>query len=170
VNGLILSFVGYGGLARAPTLLPTQQLFLIGGSFSLPGYDFDQFGGDQALLLTGSVGFILPFLRQPMPISKTLALPAINPNIAVLAYVGWTGASNATAQASLDRLGTRVTSDNQTVPFSGWACSATSSGSGWPGLSRPTGTGPSSSRSASTCNDLAGGGTRCSRACPRWAG
>jgi hypothetical protein len=36
----------------------------------------------------------------------------------VLAYVGWTGASNATAQASLDRLGTRVNSDNQTVPFS----------------------------------------------------
>ena len=118
VKGLILSFVGYGGLVRAPTLIPTQQLFLIGGSFSLPGYDFDQFGGDQALLLTGSVGFILPFLRQPIPVSKKLALPAINPNIAVLGYAGWTGASNATAQASLDRLGTRVNSDNQTVPFS----------------------------------------------------
>jgi hypothetical protein len=118
VNGLILSFVGYGGLSRAPTLLPTQQLFLIGGSFSLPGYDFDQFGGDQALLLTGSAGFILPFLRQPIPVSKKLALPALNPNITMLAYVGWTGASNATAQASLDRLGTRVNSDNQTVPFS----------------------------------------------------
>jgi hypothetical protein len=118
VGGLILSFVGYGGIARAPTAIPTQQLFLIGGSFTLPGYDFDQFGGDQALLLTGSVGFILPFLRQPIPVSKKLALPAINPNINLIAYVGWTGASNATAQASLNQLGTRVNSDNQVVPFS----------------------------------------------------
>ena len=118
VGGLILSFVGYGGIVRAPTAIPTQQLFLIGGSFTLPGYDFDQFGGDQAMLLTGSVGFILPFLRQPIPVSKKLALPAINPNINLIAYVGWTGASNATAQASLNQLGTRVNSDNQVVPFS----------------------------------------------------
>ena len=116
-SGLLLTFVGYGGVATAPTALPTQQLFLIGGDFTLPGYDFDQFGGSRALLLTGSIGYVLPFLKQPIPVSKKLALPAINPNINLIGYVGWTGASDI-GQAALDRLGTRVNSDNQVVPYS----------------------------------------------------
>ena len=117
VAGLLLSFVGYGGIATAPTTLPTQQLFLIGGDFTLPGYDFDQFGGNRALLLTGSVGYVLPFLKRPIPVSKKLALPALNPNINLITYVGWTGA-NDLGQASLDQLGTRVNSDGQVVPYS----------------------------------------------------
>lgn len=115
--GLVFSFVGYGGIATAPTMLPTQQLFLIGGDFTLPGYDFDQFGGSRALLLTGQVGYVLPFLKRPIPVSKKLALPAINPNINLISYVGWTGASDV-GQASLDQLGTRVNSDGVVVPYS----------------------------------------------------
>ncbi len=117
VRGLVLSFVGYGGIATAPTALPTQQLFLIGGDFTLPGYDFDQFGGSRALLLTGQIGYVLPFLKRPIPVSKKLALPAVNPNINLIGYVGWTGASGE-GQAALDQLGTRVNSDGQTVPYS----------------------------------------------------
>jgi hypothetical protein len=117
VRGLVLSFVGYGGMATAPTALPTQQLFLIGGDFTLPGYDFDQFGGSRALLLTGQIGYVLPFLKRPIPVSKSLALPAINPNINLIGYVGWTGASDV-GQAALNQLGTRVNSDNQVVPYS----------------------------------------------------
>ena len=49
--------------------------------------------------------------------SKKLALPAINPNINLIGYVGWTGAPTI-GQASLDQLGTRVNSDNQVVPYS----------------------------------------------------
>ncbi len=117
VKGLLLSFVGYGGLATAPSSIPTQQLFLIGGDFTLPGYDFDQFGGNRALLLTGSIGYVLPFLKQPIPVSKKLALPAINPNINFIGYVGWTGASDV-GQAALDQLGTRVNSNGQLEPYS----------------------------------------------------
>lgn len=49
--------------------------------------------------------------------SKKLALPAINPNINLISYVGWTGASDV-GQASLDQLGTRVNSDGVVVPYS----------------------------------------------------
>ena len=115
--GLLFSFVGYGGFVTAPTVIPTQQMFLIGGDFTLPGYDFDQFGGSEALLLTGQVGYVLPFLKRPIPVSKKLALPAINPNINLIAYVGWTGASTL-GQASLNQLGTRINSDGQVVPYS----------------------------------------------------
>jgi len=115
--GLLFSFVGYGGAVTAPTAIPTQQLFLIGGDFTLPGYDFDQFGGSRALLLTGQVGYVLPFLKRPIPVGKKLALPAINPNINLISYVGWTGASSI-GQASLNQLGTRLNSDGQVVPYS----------------------------------------------------
>jgi len=115
--GLLFSFVGYGGAVTAPTAIPTQQLFLIGGDFTLPGYDFDQFGGSRALLLTGQVGYVLPFLKRPIPVGKKLALPAINPNINLISYVGWTGASSI-GQASLNQLGTRINSDGQVVPYS----------------------------------------------------
>jgi hypothetical protein len=115
--GLLFSFVGYGGAVTAPTSIPTQQLFLIGGDFTLPGYDFDQFGGSRALLLTGQIGYVLPFLKRPIPVSKKLALPAINPNINLIGYVGWTGASDI-GQTALNQLGTRVNSDNQVVPYS----------------------------------------------------
>ena len=115
--GLLFSFVGYGGAVTAPDVIPTQQLFLIGGDFTLPGYDFDQFGGSRALLLTGQIGYVLPFLKRPIPVSKKLALPAINPNINLITYVGWTGASSI-GQASLDQLGTRINSDGQVVPYS----------------------------------------------------
>ena len=115
--GLLFSFVGYGGAVTAPTFIPTQQLFLIGGDFTLPGYDFDQFGGSRALLLTGQIGYVLPFLKRPIPVGKKLALPAINPNINLISYVGWTGASSI-GQASLDQLGTRINSDGQVVPYS----------------------------------------------------
>ena len=117
VAGLLFSFVGYGGAVTAPTSIPTQQLFLIGGDFTLPGYDFDQFGGDKAVLLTGQIGYVLPFLKRPIPVSKKLALPAINPNINLIGYVGWSGAGSI-GQASLDQLGTRINSDNQVVPYS----------------------------------------------------
>jgi len=115
--GLLFSFVGYGGAVTAPTAIPTQQLFLIGGDFTLPGYDFDQFGGSRALLLTGQIGYVLPFLKRPIPVGKKLALPAINPNINLISYVGWTGASSI-GQATLDQLGTRINSDGQVVPYS----------------------------------------------------
>ncbi len=37
VAGLLLSFVGYGGVVTAPTAIPTQQLFLIGGRLHAAG-------------------------------------------------------------------------------------------------------------------------------------
>ena len=44
---------------------PTQQLILFGGSGSLPGYDWDQFGGDRAAVIKWMVNIPAPLPRQP---------------------------------------------------------------------------------------------------------
>ena len=97
---------------------PTQQLILFGGTGSLPGYEWDQFGGDRAVVVKWMVNIPLPFLTQPIKVGKKLSLPALAPNVSIRAYGGWSDASDAAAEASLARLGTRTDPSGQVVPFS----------------------------------------------------
>jgi hypothetical protein len=97
---------------------PTQQLILFGGSGSLPGYDWDQFGGDRAAVLKWMVNIPLPFLANPIKLGPRVSLPALAPNISIRFYGGWAEASNAAAAASLARLGTTINSDGDVVQYS----------------------------------------------------
>jgi hypothetical protein len=97
---------------------PTQQLFLFGGSGSLPGYAWDQFGGDVAAVVKWMVNIPLPFLADPIKLGPKVSLPALAPNISIRIYSGWAEASNAAASASLFRLGTTINSDGQVVQYS----------------------------------------------------
>jgi hypothetical protein len=97
---------------------PTQQLFLFGGSGSLPGYDWDQFGGDRAAVVKWMVNIPLPFLANPIRLGPKVSMPALAPNISLRFYGGWAEASNAAASASLARLGTTYNSDGQVVQYS----------------------------------------------------
>jgi len=97
---------------------PTQQLILFGGPGSLPGYDWDQFGGDRAAVIRWMVNIPLPFLAQPIPLGPKASLPALAPSISIRAYAGVSEASSAAATASLARLGTTTNSQGQVVPFS----------------------------------------------------
>ena len=97
---------------------PTQQLILFGGTGSLPGYEWDQFGGDRAVVVKWMVNIPLPFLTEPIKVGKKASLPALAPNVSIRAYGGWSDASDAAAEASLARLGTRTDPNGQVVPFS----------------------------------------------------
>ncbi|MFI5210522.1 MAG: hypothetical protein ACHQ2E_08760, partial [Gemmatimonadales bacterium] len=97
---------------------PTQQLILFGGSGSLPGYDWDQFGGDRAAVIKWMVNIPLPFLANPIALGPKVSMPALAPNISLRFYGGWSEASNAAASASLFRLGTTINSDGQVVQYS----------------------------------------------------
>ena len=95
---------------------PTQQLFLIGGSGSMPGYDYDQFGGNVAALTRWMLSAPLPFLQSPLKIGNT-TIPPIAPNLSYRMYNGYTESTNAGADAALDAVGTQVV-NGVTVPFS----------------------------------------------------
>jgi hypothetical protein len=95
---------------------PTQQLFLIGGSGTMPGYAYDQFGGDVGALTRWMIAVPLPFLQAPLKIGNT-TLPPIAPNLSYRFYSGYTETTDAAAQASLDAVGTQVV-NGVTQPFS----------------------------------------------------
>jgi len=95
---------------------PTQQLFLIGGSGSLPGYDYDQFGGNTAALTRWMLAAPLPFLQTPLTIGNA-TIPPIAPNLSYRVYNGYTETTNAGAAAALNNVGTQ-TVNGAPAPFS----------------------------------------------------
>ncbi len=95
---------------------PTQQLFLIGGSGSMPGYDYDQFGGNVGGLSRWMIAVPLPFLQAPLKIGNA-TIPPIAPNFSYRFYAGYTNTTNDAAQAALDAVGTQ-TVNGVTEPFS----------------------------------------------------
>ncbi|HOX21073.1 MAG TPA: hypothetical protein PLI70_09120 [Gemmatimonadales bacterium] len=114
-KAVTLTIVADGGItiSDAP---PTQQLFLIGGSGSMPGYDYDQFGGDVGALTRWMIAVPLPFLQAPLQIGGA-TIPPIAPNLSYRFYSGYTDVTDDAAQASLDAVGTKVV-DGVTQPFS----------------------------------------------------
>lgn len=87
--------------------LPVQQLLEVGGAEGLPGYEYKEFAGDQAMLARGTVGFLLPMLEAPIRVGR-LTLPAIGPQLQVGLFGGVTSAS-ATTKRQLNGLEWKTT-------------------------------------------------------------
>ncbi len=106
--------------------LPAQQLFELGRTQGLPGYDYKEFAGTRAGLVRGLVLWTGPWLRQPIRTGRALVLPAIAPGASVGIQTGWTAAPGA-GGASVARLGAVMDSTGVLVPVSrvsdGWRSS-----------------------------------------------
>jgi hypothetical protein len=84
--------------------LPPQVMYEIGGTSSLPSYEYKEFGGDRAVLGRGFVAYYLPVLRTPIRLGR-LVLPGLSPGIGAGTQGGWTEASSPAARAALLALG-----------------------------------------------------------------
>ncbi len=98
--------------------LPTQQLFELGRSQGLPGYEYKAFAGTQSSAVRALLLYTGPWLRQPIVVGRNLFLPALAPGFSVGAQSGWTGAPTASARASVARLGAVADSTGTLVPVS----------------------------------------------------
>jgi hypothetical protein len=112
----LLTLVGDGGVVTG-SALPAQQLFLMGGQGSLPGYEYDQFAGTRAWLARGLISIPLPFLDNPIPLGQGIALPPVNPSISFRLYAGQAEASDPAGLAAIGRLGTRPDANGAPLPY-----------------------------------------------------
>ena len=107
--------------------LPSQQLFELGRSQGLPGFDYKDFAGTEAGVVRGLVLWTGPWLRQPIRLGRALFLPAVAPGASVGLQSGYTAAPGAAARASVLRLGAVADSLGGFVPVSrvsdGWRSS-----------------------------------------------
>jgi len=94
---------------------PPQQLFEMGRSEGLPGYDYKQFAGDQAAVFRTLAMYRLNTLTAPIRLTRLVWLPALAPALAVTAQSGWTGASDGAARTAIQRLGGTVQQPVSTV-------------------------------------------------------
>ncbi len=86
------------------TSLPAQQLFELGRTQGLPGYEYKEFAGTRSALVRGLLLYSSPFLRNPMRWGSVW-LPGLNPGASIGVQTGWTGAPGADGQAAVARLG-----------------------------------------------------------------
>jgi hypothetical protein len=96
----------YGGIASGTT--PTQQLFEIGSTQNLPGYDYKAFAGDRAWIARGTMQYSLPVLRSPFPFIAGFVIPAIAPQLNLGLQTGMAWASDDQARDAVRRLGDKV--------------------------------------------------------------
>ncbi len=102
---------------------PAQELFELGGSARLRGYDYKEFVGSEAAMVSGFVSWTSPLLRAPilmqLPFGPRLVLPSPSPTLAVGVQSGWTRLSSDGAREAAFRLGTRFDEDSgMEVPIS----------------------------------------------------
>jgi hypothetical protein len=94
---------------------PPQQLFELGKTEGLPGYDYKQFAGDQAAVFRTLAMYRLNMLTAPIRLTRLYWLPALAPALAITAQSGWTGASDGAARTAIERLGGTVQQPVSTV-------------------------------------------------------
>ena len=105
IGAVSLSAEAQGGVVTG-AVIPPQQLFELGGSSTLPGYDYKQFAGDRAALFHGFAGYVLPVWRAPRRVFRNLFIPGFAPGIAAGIEGGWTQISNTAASRAVQVLGT----------------------------------------------------------------
>ena len=110
-----LTIVGDVGVTYADSF-PVQQMFLIGGSGSMPGYDYDQFGGNFAALTRTMGAFPLPLLQTPLQFGKA-TVPASAPTLSLRLYSGYTETTTDAAAVALRNVGSQSI-NGVIVPFS----------------------------------------------------
>jgi hypothetical protein len=82
----------------------------------LPGYEYDQFGGNVGALTRWMLAVPLPFLQAPLTIGHA-TIPPIAPNLSYRFYSGYTETTDDAAQAALNAVGTQ-TVNGVSQPFS----------------------------------------------------
>ena len=104
--------------------LPPQLLYELGGSMSLPSYEYKEFGGDRAAIGRAMAGYHFPVLRTPRRIGF-LMIPGLAPGVAAGVQSGWAEAASPSGRAALQRLGSvptqrvRATADYRLTFLSG---------------------------------------------------
>lgn len=88
---------------------PPQQFFELGANQNLPGYDYKQFAGDQAVVLRGQAYRNFGVLGAPLRITSRVWLPPISPGMALGVQAGWARASTPAARATMHALGSEAT-------------------------------------------------------------
>lgn len=83
---------------------PPQQLFELGSSQYLAGYDYKAFAGTEAIAARGLAMYRLGVLDAPIRIRRWF-LPGVAPALAVGVQSGWTRASGSGGQVALRELG-----------------------------------------------------------------
>ena len=106
--------------------LPTQQLFELGRSQGLPGYEYKAFAGTQAVLARSLLLWTGPWWTAPTRLGN-LVLPPFAPGASVGIQSGVTSAPGAAARAAVQRLGAVADSAGVLGPVSrasnGWRSS-----------------------------------------------
>jgi hypothetical protein len=99
------------GRADAGILLgsdpPPQQLFEIGAGQNLPGYDYKEFAGTDAIIVRTLGMYRLPLLRAPLRVNRWI-LPSPSPALAVGLQGAWTEVRSAGGERALRALGVRA--------------------------------------------------------------
>jgi hypothetical protein len=88
--------------------IPPQQLFELGSSEALPGYDYKEFAGNRAALLRGVVMYRLNRWSVPMRLTRRLWLPSPSPALSLGVQAGWTDLSTNAAQVAVAGLGSTM--------------------------------------------------------------
>jgi len=86
-------------------VIPPQKLFEVGGSGTLPGYDYKEFAGDRAALIRSQITYAFPLWRRPHRLWRTLFIPGFAPGIAAGLQGGWTSISTDAARTAVTALG-----------------------------------------------------------------
>ena len=100
---LALSAEAQGG-AVTGSVIPPQQLFELGGSAGLSGYEYKEFVGDRAALFRTYATYQFPRWRVPRRVGNFM-IPGLAPGVAVGLQGGWTELSSVAARVSARNLG-----------------------------------------------------------------
>jgi len=83
---------------------PPQQLFEMGGSVGLPGYEYKEFAGDRAALFRVRLTYPLTMLDTPLRIGS-IVLPSLAPAISIGYQTGFAKATTPAVEAAVRELG-----------------------------------------------------------------
>lgn len=91
-----------GGLVTGN--VPPQRLFELGGSETLPGYDYKAFAGDRAAVFRSYASYRFGFFKRPIRV-RNFFLPAFDPGLGASLQGGWTELSSQVARDAVRVLG-----------------------------------------------------------------
>jgi len=97
---------------------PPQTLFELGGTGTLPGYDYKQFAGDRAALFRTFASYRFPIWTKPLRAWRYV-LPGVRPGVAISAQGGWSELSSPGAREAVDQLGAGFSSTPISQPTDG---------------------------------------------------
>jgi hypothetical protein len=94
---------------------PPQQLFELGGSVGLPGYEYKEFAGTRSALFRIRLSYPIGMLDVPFRIGSGITLPSLAPAISIGYQTGFADATTPAALAAVRALGDRHPDDGATL-------------------------------------------------------